>query len=181
MNRFIRALIVTTAMATLSVAAQAADIFMLVQGVPGDSTAKGHEKWIRVTSLDWKVEAESSWTKGGGASVGKPNPGVIEFVMPTGTWSQQFMRQIGQGKSLPSLVVDAVSSDGRPLYRMTAEGFFVTQYRLLTSPATPLPQDHVNGVFKKVKVEYYAVGPDNRIITTFFEWDIPLGTVVPVL
>ena len=34
----------------------------------GESVQKGHEKWIELQGWDWEVEAESSWTKGGGAS-----------------------------------------------------------------------------------------------------------------
>ena len=45
----------------------------------GESIQKGKEKWIEINSWNWEVQAESSWTKGGGASVGKPNPGKISF------------------------------------------------------------------------------------------------------
>jgi len=181
MNRFIRISIVLLGALALPTLAQAADIFLLVQGVAGDSTAKGHEKWLRVSSLDWEIEAESSWTKGGGASVGKPNPGKIELAMPTGTWSQHFARLITQGKALPTIVVDALASDGRPLYRATMDGVFVTKFRLATLPATPLPQDTIEAVFKKVKIEYYATGADGRLVTTFVEWDIPAGLSSPTL
>lgn len=179
-HRMLKGLIVAAGLCALPAVAQA-DIFMLVTGVAGDSTAKGHEKWIRVSSLDWRMTAQTSWTQGGGASVGKPFPDALQLVLPTGTWSQHFVRLIGLGKALPSVVFDAVASDGRPLYRMTAEGFFVTQYQLASLPATPLPQDHVNGVFKKVKIEYYATAADGRVTSTVVEWDIPAGTVVPPL
>ena len=43
----------------------------------GESIQKGKEKWIEIQGWDWEVEAESSWTKGGGASVGTPNPGKL--------------------------------------------------------------------------------------------------------
>ena len=36
----------------------------------GESRQKGFEKWIELQGWDWEIEAESSWTKGGGASVG---------------------------------------------------------------------------------------------------------------
>ena len=173
--------IVAAMLCALSPAALAADIFMLVQGVAGDSTAKGHEKWIRVSSLDWKMVAATSCTQGGGASVGKPNPDAMQLVLPSGTWSQHFARLITQGKALPSVVLDAGASDGRPLYRITATGLFVTEYRLASLPETPLPQDYISGVFRKVKIEYFATGPDGRLVTTFVEWDIPAGTSVPTL
>jgi type VI protein secretion system component Hcp len=179
-NRATKNCIIAAVLCILPAVAQA-DIFMLAQGVAGDVTTKGHEKWIRVASLDWETEALTSWTAGGGASVGKPNPHDIQLVLPSGTWSQHFARLITQGKSLPSVVFDAVASDGRPLYRMTVEGFFVTQYRLASLPANPLPEDHIEGVFKKVKIEYYVVSPTGVVTSTFVEWDIVLGKSFPVL
>lgn len=180
MQRLLSAWIVTLGLLALPSAAQAADIFMLIPThQAGDSTAKGHENWIRVSSLDWNMVAQSSWTQGGGSSVGKPNPKELQLVLPTGFWSQFFVRLITQGKAIPKVTFDAMSSDGRPLYRMTVEGFFVTEYRLASLPATPLPQDHVKGVFKTVKLEYFATAPDGRLITTFVDWNIPLGTSTP--
>jgi type VI protein secretion system component Hcp len=176
----LRGLIVCMGLVAVPAVAQA-EIFMLVTAVAGDATAKGHERWIRVSSLDWTVEATTSWTQGGGASVGKPKPDALDLIVPTGTWSQHFVRLITQGKALPSVVFDAVASDGRPLYRMTVEGFFVTEYRLASLPATPLPQDHVSGVFKKVKIEYYAVGADGRVTSSIVEWDVATGISTPGL
>lgn len=178
--RILKGLIVCIGLVAVPAVAQA-EIFMLVTGVPGDATSKGHERWIRVSSLDWPVKAATSWTQGGGASVGKPQPGPIDLILPTGTWSQHLIRLITQGKALPTVVFDAVASDGRPLYRITAEGFFVTGYRLASLPATPLPQDHVSGVFKKVKIEYYAVGTDGRVTSTVVEWDVATGISSPAL
>lgn len=178
MNRILRILLVAASLLALPTAAQA-DIFMLVTGVAGDSTAKGHEKWIRVATLDWKATAQSSWTSGGGASVGKPLPDAIQLGLASGTWSQHFMRLMTQGKALSSVIIDGVASDGRPLYRMTLAGFFVTQYRLSSLPPTPLPQDEIKAVFKKVKIEYFAVAADGKVTTTLVEWDIPSGISTP--
>jgi type VI protein secretion system component Hcp len=179
MNRNFRALIVVACLIALPISAQAADIFMLVTGVAGDSTAKGHEKWIRVSSLDWKATAQSSWTASGGASVGKPFPDYMLLGLPSGAWSQHFMRLMGLGRAQQSVVIDAAMSDGRPLYRATLEGVFVTQYRLTSESATALPQDELKLIFKKVKIEYYAVAADGRVTSTFFEWDIPTAVVLP--
>jgi hypothetical protein len=48
----------------------------------GESIQKGKEKWVEILGWDWEVEAETSWTKGGGSSVGKPNPGKMKFRAP---------------------------------------------------------------------------------------------------
>lgn len=180
MKNSFRIWILALGLLALPSAAQAVDIFMLPQHhQAGDSTAKGHENWIRVSSLDWNLVAPSSWTQGSGAAVGKPKPGELQLVLPTGFWSQFFVRMITQGKALPRVIFDAMSSDGRPLYRMTVEGFFVTEYRLASLPATPLPQDHLKGVFKIVKLEYFATGPDGRLITTVVDWNVVTGISTP--
>jgi type VI protein secretion system component Hcp len=176
----IRRWLAVLALTALPFVAQA-DIFMLVNTLPGDATAKGHENWIRVSSLDWKVQAQTAWTAGGGSSVGKPVPDRMQLVLPTGPWSQYFMRMIGLGRALPKVVFDATASDGRPLYRVTVEGMFLTQYRIASLPEKPLPQDHIEVVFKTVRIDYYATGADGRLVTTTVEWNIPAGTVVPPL
>jgi type VI secretion system secreted protein Hcp len=180
MNRSIRILLIAASLAMAPLVAQA-DIFMLVTALPGDATAKGHEKWIRVSSLDWKAVAQSSWTAGGGASVGKPHPDYIQLTLPSGTWSQHFMRLMGLGRAQQSIVIDGATSDGRPLYRATLEGVYVTQYRLMSESAAALPQDELKMIFKKVKIEYYAIAADGRVTSTFVEWDIPTGSVLPPL
>lgn len=181
MTRNFRALIVVACLTALPLSAQAADIFMLISSPaqPGDSTAKGHENWIRVASLDWNTKAQTTWTGSSGASVGKPNPGELQLVLPNGLWSQFFVRLITQGKAVPKIVFDAMSSDGRPLYRLTVEGFFVTEYRLASLATTPLPQDHVSGVFKIFKLEQFAQTADGRLITTVVDWNILTGVSTP--
>jgi len=179
MKNFLRIWIIATALCAVPGLVHATEHFMLMQNIAGDATAKGHENWIRVSSLDWTLVAESSWTAGGGASVGKPNPGKMVLNLPTGVWSQFFVRLITQGKAVPKVVVDATATDGRPLYRMTVEGFFVTSYGLASVTTTPLPQDHLEGVFKIVKLEFYATAADGRLITTVVDWNIATGVSSP--
>ena len=65
----------------------ALNAFMKIGSAEGEARQGkyGKEKWIELQSWEWEVEAESSWTKGGGASVGKPNPGKL-------TWEHYFDR-----------------------------------------------------------------------------------------
>lgn len=177
MKKLLRICIVAIGLSALSGVAQA-DIFMLIPGLAGDSTAKGHENWIRVSSLDWNVTAASAWTAGGPA-VGKPNSKELQLVLPTGAWSSYFARLITQGKPIPKIIMDTTASDGRPLYRMTVEGFFLTDYRLASLTATPSPHDHVKGVFKIVRLEYFAISADGRLITNPVDWNVVTGVSTP--
>jgi type VI secretion system secreted protein Hcp len=52
---------------------------MKISKADGECKQAHFENWIEIQSWDWDVEAETSWTKGGGCSVGKPNPGKLNF------------------------------------------------------------------------------------------------------
>ena len=65
----------------------------------GESIQKGKEKWIEIQGWDWEIEAETSWTKGGGASVGKPNPGKMNCEHYFDTSSTVIMGYICTGKA----------------------------------------------------------------------------------
>lgn len=179
-RRMLNGLIVCIGLAAVPAVTQA-EILMLVPGVAGDATAKGREGWIRVSSLQWEVEADTNYTSGSGAAIGKPRPGNLRLTLPTGTWSQHFARMITQGKALPKVTIDAIASDGRPLYRATVDGMLVTQFGIASLPATPLPQDTLDFVYQILKIEYYATAADGKLITTYFEWNVPMGKSVPIL
>jgi type VI secretion system secreted protein Hcp len=153
-----------------------AETYLLVPGVTGDSVAKGNEGWIRVAALTWEVEAESSWTKGGGASVGKPNPGKISLKLASGPWSTAFLRAITTGTTLDKpgglIFLDHRAADGRLLVRLKMDGLYVTQY-MIASASQELPQDQLKGVFKTVRLEYYYGASDPKVAPTALDWDIP--------
>jgi type VI secretion system secreted protein Hcp len=157
----------------------AADTFMLVPGVAGDSVAKGHEGWLRVSNLEWEAEAESSWTRGGGAGVGQPDPGKLMLLLASGLWSREFIRLITTGGSIPKVVIDHVATDGRPLFRMSMEDLFITRYRIATA-SKDLPQDIVEGVFKSLKIEYYAVDSTGKVVSNGQDWNVPSGKSVSI-
>src|SRR6186713_380062 len=97
----------------------------------GESIQKGKEKWVEIKSWNWDVEAETSWTKGGGASVGKPNPGKINFEHHFDTSSIVILGYICTGKAFPKVELQMMKTTGRgtpeTYFTMTMEGVFVTK------------------------------------------------------
>ena len=165
-------------------AVAAADTFLLVPGVPGDVTDKTHSGWIRVATVDWDVDAETSWTKGGGASVGKPDPGKIRLTLPNGPWSTAFVRGITTGQTVDTtpnpIIVEHVPVEGRPAYRLTLQKLFVSKYHVESEAQKP-PLDSVEGVFKSIAIDQFYVGPDGKVRTVNIVWDIPTGNVTPAV
>jgi type VI secretion system Hcp family effector len=150
----------------------------------GESIQKGKEKWIEIQGWNWDVEAESSWTKGGGASVGKPNPGKLAFEHQFDSASIVMLGYLCTGKSFPKAELQVAKSGARgtleTFFTMTLEGVFLTKVSNAGTADGVIAQ-HVELVFKTVKIEYKQFDPRSGTAATAktFNWDIPAGTASP--
>jgi type VI secretion system secreted protein Hcp len=151
----------------------------------GESTLKGREGWIELQGWDWEIEAESSWTKGGGASVGKPVPGKLSWRHDFDTASPVIMGYICTGKAFPKVELQMAKATGNnanpeTFFTMTMEGAFITKVATGALDEGAISQ-LVEMVFKTVKIEYRpADGKSGRLgAATTYNWDIPAGTASP--
>jgi len=150
----------------------------------GESIQKGKEKWIEIQRWDWEIDAETSWTKGGGASVGKPNPGKMSWEHYFDTSSTVIMGYICTGKAFPKAELQMMKSAGsgipQPYFTMTMEGAFITKIQNAGTEEGNVMQ-RVEMVFKTVKIEYRP--QDNKTgklgAVKTYTWDIPAGTASP--
>jgi type VI secretion system secreted protein Hcp len=150
----------------------------------GESIQKGKEKWIEIQGWDWEIEAETSWTKGTGASVGKPNPGKLNFEHYFDTASTVIMGYICTGRAFPKLELQMLKTTGsatpETFFTMTMEGGFLTKVNNSGSEDGNVTQK-VEMVFKTVKIEYKP--QDNKTgklgAVKTYNWDIPVGTASP--
>ena len=150
----------------------------------GESTQKGKEKWVEIKGWEWQVDAESSWTKGGGASVGKPVPGSMKFEHFFDTSSIVLLGYICTGKAFPKVELQMVKAGGRgtseTYFTMTMEGAFITKvYNSGTEEG--LIMQHVEMVFKTVKIDYKLQNSKDGSFGSAktFTWNIPAGTASP--
>jgi type VI secretion system Hcp family effector len=150
----------------------------------GESFQKGKEKWIELQGWDWEIEAETSWTKGGGASVGKPNPGKMNWEHYFDASSTVIMGYICSGKAFPKVELQMMKTTGKAspetYFTMTMEGAFITKVSNSGTEEGNVVQK-VEMVFKTVKIEYK---PQNNKDGTLgavktYNWDIPAGTASP--
>ena len=150
----------------------------------GESIQKGKEKWVEIQGWDWEVEAESSWTKGGGASVGKPNPGKLNFEHLFDTSSIVILGYICTGKAFPKFELQMMKTTGKgtpeTYFTMTMEGVYITKVSNSGTEEGIVVQK-VEMVFKTVKIEYKAQDNKTGTLGTVktYNWDIPAGTASP--
>ena len=122
----------------------------------GESIQKGKEKWVEIMGWDWDVDAETSWTKGGGASVGKPNPGKMSIEHYFDTASTVILGYICSGKAFPKVQLEMMKTTGRgtpeTYFTMTMEDAFITKVSNSGTEEGVVVQ-RFEMVFKTVKIE----------------------------
>ena len=152
--------------------------------VDGESIQKGKEKWIEIQGWDWDVEAETSWTKGGGASVGKPNPGKMNVEHYFDTSSTVILGFICTGKAFPKAEIQMMKTTGKgspeTYLTITMEGCFITKVAQAGNEEGNVTQK-IEFVFKTVKIEYKPQNTKDGSLGAgrTFNWDIPAGTASP--
>ena len=104
----------------------------------------------QVAAFSWVVTADTSWTKGSGASVGHPVPTAIQFTKLLDSSSIPTLLKITQGSSFPTAVFTTTLGKGNTASTMVyeMENLFVTN--VTESAADGLVTEDVSFVFKKV-------------------------------
>ena len=160
-----------------------ANAFMSLGKILGESTQQGFKDYIEVQSWDWEIEAETSWTKGGGASVGKPVPGKLRWEHFFDTTSTHILGFVCAGKAFPEVILKMckTSPDARPepYFTATMSGAFITKVSNAATEEGNIAQQ-VEMVFKHIKIEYRRQNEKGGLMApAYFEWDIPAGTASP--
>lgn len=126
-----------------------------------------------VAAFSWEVTADSSFAQGGGASVGKPQPGAIRFTKLIDPSSIPTLQKITTGTSYPTAVFTVTFGKGNAAATMVyeMENLFVTS--VTQSAADGLVTEDVAFVFKAVKWTF----TDSSGNVTTGSWDVPSGAV----
>lgn len=150
----------------------------------------GNDHWIELQSWEWEVEAESSWTKGGGASVGKPNPGKLSWEHYFDRSSHLLLGYICTGTSFADCWLDmckgtgAKSGEPEKFFGIHMQEAFITKVSQNATEDGNVIQK-VEMVFKLIEIEYraqglpWASGPGALAAPVKFHWDIPGGKAGP--
>ena len=150
----------------------------------GESVVKGKEKWVELDSVAFGIEAETSWTKGGGASVGKPNPGKLIIEKYLDTASNVIYGYICTGKAFPKIEIQVQKTTVAPApetyLTFTLEGVFVTSVQTKVD-TDGIARETLSFVYKTIKMEYKPKDPKTGKLGApkIFNWDIPAGTASP--
>lgn len=155
-----------------------------IHNAPGESKLPSpHSNWIEIQGWDWEVEAETSWTKGGGAAVGKPNPGKMNFEHYFDTSSCNILRNIFAGQSFESIELNMLKGTGtkegqQVFFKMWMSDAFITKVANSATDDGNVLQK-VELVFKEVRFLYKPQDDRTGKLGKDYEvsWDVPAGKV----
>jgi len=153
----------------------------------GESTDKffpGSEGWNELAECSWSIEAETSWTKGGGASVGKPSPGKFEIRRSIDSSSATVIKNMTSGRASPTVEI-ALRQEGRgenasdqTVLHYTFEDVYFVNFSQATSEEGEVTE-LISFVYRTIKVGYRPTDPKTGKpggeVTV--EWNVPAGQV----
>lgn len=127
-----------------------------------------------VTAYSWSVTADSSWSKGGGASVGKPTPSAIRFTKLLDPSSVPTLQRITAGTVVPTAVFTVTFGKGNNASTMVYEMTELLVTSVTEGAADGLVTEEVSFVFKAVT---WTFTHSSGNVTTG-SWDVPSGAVM---
>ena len=129
------------------------------EAIAGESTVRGYENWIQVSDATWGLSAESSWSKGGGASVGKPLPDAFSWTQSIDRSVPFTLAAIASGKALPTATFEyVVNGPSGPvtLMQMVMEAPYLTSLKLADGTVSE------SMVFKSIKQTVWSLDKNGR-------------------
>jgi type VI secretion system secreted protein Hcp len=112
----------------------AADVYLQIDGVNGESNDDKHKGWIEVVAIDWGVIQPTAGTvsTAGGHTVGRAVFDAIRITKVVDLASPKLMELAAQGKTIPKAKLEFFRSDGNgPLkyYEVLLENVLVASNR----------------------------------------------------
>ena len=165
----------------------ALNAFMQLGNAQGEARQEPYVNWIELQAWDWEVEAETSWTKGGGASVGKPNPGKMNWEHYWDKSSSTLLGYICTGTSFGRIQLQMCKGTGvtglKPFFMAVMKDAFITKVANSATDEGNVLQK-VEMVFKEIQIDYSQQGapgkaPGSLTPCGTFTWDIPAGKANP--
>ena len=138
-------------------------IYMKYDGIDGDVTAKGHEKWIELQSAQYGVGRGISSPVGGSADREASSPSISELVVTkTGdATSPKFFQEsvVGEAKAV---VIDFVRTSANKLetyLKIELTNTLVSGYSVSSGGDNPSESISLN--FTKIQVTYTSFNADH--------------------
>lgn len=92
-------------------------MYMKIEGIEGDSTQKGHDKWFDLNAYSFNAMNMGGGMPGsaGGRSGGETQVGEITVAMPGASGVPTLVNYVVTGKTVKTITIESVTSSENPV------------------------------------------------------------------
>jgi type VI secretion system secreted protein Hcp len=144
----------------------AVDYYLKIDGVEGESLAKGHEKEIILESWSWGEHQSGTHAAGGGGGAGKVSMQDFHFVMKICKASPKLMQACATGEHIKKAVLTCrkAGKDQQEFFKLTLSDLLVSSYQTGGSGHSDVvPTDQVALNFAKIEFDYKEQKADGTL------------------
>lgn len=118
------------------------DVFLKIDGVDGESTVKGFEKWINVESFSWGVtNAATIGSAAGGGGAGKATFNQLHITTPSQVSSPKLFAACATGAHFPKVTLQVRKSNQDSFLKFELKEVLITSFNMSGRSGDALPHD----------------------------------------
>jgi type VI secretion system secreted protein Hcp len=159
----------------VSAHAAAVDMFLKLDGLPGESGDKAHSNEIIVSSFNWDVTT-------GGSDGGRPTFSDFTIQKPLDRTSPALMLAVAKAQAFNKAVLSVRKAEGRSRFEFLRYCFSNVHFTSLSTSAltTRYPVETLKFNYGTFAESYIPQRPDGQSASPVFGgWDLGNGTVLP--
>ncbi len=144
----------------------AADYFLKIDGIDGESQDAKHAKEIDVISYSWGESQTGTSSQGGGMGAGKVQMQDFHFTMRVNTASPKLMLNCANGAHIKTAVLTCrkAGKDQQEFLKVTFTDLLVSSYQTGGSNSSEvIPVDQISLNYSSIKFEYKAQKADGTL------------------
>ena len=132
----------------------AVDVFLKINGVPGESADSKHKAEIDVLSYSWGVTQTGTMSYGGGGGAGKANFGDFSFMMRMNKATPKLMQACANGSHIPDAILTCRKAGDKQQEYMSYKFYDLLISSYQTSASSEEPTESISFNFSKMEMEY---------------------------
>ncbi|MBI3406322.1 MAG: type VI secretion system tube protein Hcp [Acidobacteria bacterium] len=136
----------------------AADMFLKIDGIDGESHDAKHKSWIPIESWAWGEHQAGSASHGGGSGVGKVEMQDFSFAKFMDKSTPKLALFCANGKHIPTVefIARKAGGDQQKYMQLKLSDVLISSFHTSNSNGSnSLPMEQVALNFSKVELEYF--------------------------
>jgi type VI secretion system secreted protein Hcp len=154
----------------------AADMFLMLDGIKGESADDKHKGEIDIESFSWGLAQSGSGHRGTGSGTGKVDVHDIQITKKVDKSSPTIQLACANGKHITKGKITLRKAGENPLdyFTIDLDGVFVSSYNVShQAGSSGVPDESIHLNFVKIKTEYWTQSDKGaKGENANFSWDV---------